>query len=163
MAYKRIFWKDRIVVLNDDGSINKVIQEGTPLSAFNLNRMDEGILKVYYDTDLIKKNQLELLISRDLTGQRITMDEGYWFDSLKDESKVNSKSNVDISNNKISISNNQLRGEIEFNVHDIDFKTNKTTYFHKRKASYEDFISSSNKEIGENTVDVLAEIITIKY
>ena len=75
----------------------------------------------------------------------------------------NKLTSLDISNNKISISNNQLRGEIEFNVHDIDFKTNKTTYFHKRKASYEDFISSSNKEIGENTVDVLAEIITIKY
>ena len=31
MAYQRIFWKDRIVVLNDDGTINKIIQEGTYL------------------------------------------------------------------------------------------------------------------------------------
>ena len=57
MAYQRIFWKDRIVVLNDDGTVNKVIQEGTPLSAFNLNHMEEGISKTYNDTDLIKKNQ----------------------------------------------------------------------------------------------------------
>ena len=26
MAYQRIFWKDRIVVLNDDGTINKIVQ-----------------------------------------------------------------------------------------------------------------------------------------
>jgi hypothetical protein len=88
VAYNRIFWKDRIVIFNDDGTINKVIQEGTPLSAFNLNRMDEGILKTYYDVDFIKKNQLELLISRDLDGQRVTMDEGYWFDTLKNEDKI---------------------------------------------------------------------------
>ena len=87
MAYQRIFWKDRIVVLNDDGTINKIVQEGTPLSAFNLNHMEEGISKTYNDTDLIKKNQLELLISRDLEGKRVSMDEGYWFDSLKNKTK----------------------------------------------------------------------------
>ena len=77
MAYQRIFWKDRIVVLNDDGTINKIIQEGTPLSAFNLNHMEEGISKTYNDADLIKKNQLELLIARDLDDKRVSMDEGY--------------------------------------------------------------------------------------
>ena len=71
MAYQRIFWKDRIVVFNDDGSVANIIQEGTPLSAFNLNHMEEGISKTYNDTDLIKKNQLELLISRDLEGKII--------------------------------------------------------------------------------------------
>ena len=71
MAYQRIFWKDRIVVLNDDGTINKIVQEGTPLSAFNLNHMEEGISKTYNDTDLIKKNQLELLIARDLEDKRV--------------------------------------------------------------------------------------------
>lgn len=161
MAYQRIFWKDRILVLNDDGTINKVIQEGTPVSAFNLNHMDEGINKVYYDTDLIKKNQLELLISRDLEGQRITMDEGYWFDSLKNETKVNSKTGASISNNKISLSG--LNGEIEFKTHDIEFKTNKTTYFHKRKSSFAELQSATTKEVGENTVDVISEIITITY
>ena len=163
MAYQRIFWKDRIVVFNDDGSINKIIQEGTPLSAFNLNHMEEGIAKTYNDAELIKKNQLELLIARDLEGQRVTMDEGYWFDSLKNEDKVNLKSNVAISNNKLGLSSGESEGNVEFKTHDVGFKTNKTTYFHKRKASYAKLYSATNKNVGENTIDVIAEIITINY
>ena len=163
MAYQRIFWKDRIVVLNDDGTINKIIQEGTPLSAFNLNHMEEGISKTYNDTDLIKKNQLELLISRDLEGQRVSMDEGYWFDSLKNEDKVNSKTNTSISGNKLGLSKSKSEGNVEFKTHDIGFKSNKTTYFHKRKASYAQLYSATNKNVGENTIDVVAEIITINY
>ena len=163
MAYQRIFWKDRIVVLNDDGTINKIIQEGTPLSAFNLNHMEEGISKTYNDTDLIKKNQLELLISRDLEGKRVTMDEGYWYDSLKNENKINSKSNTTISGNKLGLSSGKSEGNIEFKTHDIGFKSNKTTYFHKRKSSYAQLYSATNKNVGENTIDVVAEIITINY
>lgn len=163
MSYQKIFWKDRIIVFNDDGTINKVIQEGTPLSAFNLNHMEDGISKTYNDTDLIKKNQLELLISRDLEGQRVTMDEGYWFDSLKNEDKVNSKTNTSISGNKLGLSSGKSEGSIEFKTNEIGFKTNKTTYFHKRKASYAQLYSATNKNAGENTIDVVAEIITINY
>ena len=163
MAYQRIFWKDRIVVLNDDGTINKIVQEGTPLSAFNLNHMEEGISKTYNDTDLIKKNQLELLIARDLEDKRVSMDEGYWFDSLKNENKINSKSNTTITNNKIGLSSGKSEGNVEFKTHDIGFKSNKTTYFHKRKASYAQLYSATNKNVGENTIDVVAEIITINY
>jgi hypothetical protein len=163
MFYKRIYWKDRIVVLNDDGTINKVIQEGTPLSSFNLNLMDDAILKIDYDTDLIKKNQLELLISRDLENQRVSMDEGYWFDSLKDENKINIKNGISILNNKATINGTSSTGEIEFNTHDIEFKTNKTTYFHKRKLNYMETYSATNRTTDENKVDVIAELITIKY
>lgn len=163
MAYQRIFWKDRIVVLNDDGTINKIVQEGTPLSAFNLNHMEEGISKTYNDTDLIKKNQLELLISRDLEGKRVTMDEGYWFDSLKNEDKINSKTNTSISGNKLGLSKSKSEGNVEFKTNDIGFKSNKTTYFHKRKSSYAQLYSATNKNAGENTIDVVAEIITINY
>ena len=163
MAYQKIFWKDRIVVLNDDGTINKIVQEGTPLSAFNLNHMEEGISKTYNDTDLIKKNQLELLIARDLEGQRVSMDEGYWFDSLKNEDKVNSKMNTSISGNKLGLSSGKSEGNVEFKTHDIGFKSNKTTYFHKRKSSYAELYSATNKNIGENTIDVVAEIVTINY
>lgn len=163
MAYQRIFWKDRIVVLNDDGTINNIIQEGTPLSAFNLNHMEEGISKTYNDTDLIKKNQLELLIARDLEGQRVSMDEGYWFDSLKNEDKINSKLNATISENKLGLSIGENEGNVEFKTHDIGFKSNKTTYFHKRKSSYAQLYSATNKNASENTIDVVAEIITINY
>ena len=163
MAYQKIRWKDRIVVFNDDGSISNIIQEGTPLSAFNLNHMEEGIGKVYNDTELIKKNQLELLIARDLEGQRVTMDEGFWFDSLKNETKVNSKSNTNISSNKLKLSSTNLSGSVEFKTHDIGFKTNKTTYYHKRKTQFANLLSASNKTISEDTVDVIAEMITIRY
>ena len=163
MAYQKIRWKDRVVVFNDDGSVANIIQEGTPLSAFNLNHMEEGISKTYNDTDLIKKNQLELLIARDLEDKRVTMDEGYWFDSLKNEDKINSKSNTTISNNKIGLSNGKSEGKIEFKTNDIGFKSNKTTYFHKRKSSYVQLYSATNKNAGENTIDVVAEIITINY
>ena len=163
MAYQRIFWKDRIVILNDDGTINKIVQEGTPLSAFNLNHMEEGISKTYNDTDLIKKNQLELLISRDLEGQRVSMDEGYWFDSLKNEDKVNSNTNTSISGTKLGLSSSKSEGNVEFKTHDIGFKSNNTTYFHKRKSSYAQLYSATNKNAGENTIDVVAEIITINY
>lgn len=163
MAYQKICWKDRIVVFNDDGSVANIIQEGTPLSAFNLNHMEEGISKTYNDTDLIKKNQLELLIARDLEDKRVTMDEGYWFDSLKNEDKINSKSNTTISNNKIGLSKSKSEGNVEFKTHDIGFKSNKTTYFHKRKSSYAQLYSATNKNASENTIDVVAEIITITY
>ena len=163
MAYQKILWKDRIVVLKEDGTISNIIQEGTPLSAFNLNHMEDGIVKTYNDTEMIKKNQLELLISRDLEGQSVTMDEGYWFDSLKNENKINSKSNMNVTENKISLSSGQLKGNVEFKAHDIGFKTNKTTYFHKRKSQLATLSSATNKNVGENTIEVVAEIITINY
>lgn len=163
MAYNRIWWKDRIVVFNEDGSVANIIQEGTPLSAFNLNHMEEGISKTYFDTDLIKKNQLELLIARDLEGARVTMDEGCWFDSLKNESKVNLKSNISIASNKLGLTKEQSKGGIEFKTHEIGFKTNKATYFHKRKAGYSILQSALNKNVGDNKVEVVAETIDIMY
>lgn len=163
MAYNKIWWKDRIVVFNDDGSIANIIQEGTPLSAFNLNHMEEGIVKAYNDTDLIKKNQLELLIARDLQNERVTMDEGYWYDSLKNESKIQTKSNVAIASNKLGLATNQATGSVEFKTHDIGFKTNKTTYYHKRKSQFATLHSASNKTSSDNVVDVIAEVITINY
>ena len=163
MAYQKIFWKDRIVVLNDDGTVNKIVQEGTPLSAFNLNHMEDGIAKTYNDAEMIKKNQLETLICRDLENQRVTMDNGYWFDSLKNENKINSKSNIVISGNALSISSGKLEGSVEFKTNDIGFKSNKTTYFHKRKSGFATLDSAANKNIGGNTIEVVAEIITINY
>ena len=163
MAYQKIRWKDRIVVFNDDGSVANIIQEGTPLSAFNLNHMEEGISKTYKDTDLIKKNQLELLIARDLEGQRVTMDEGYWFDSLKNEDKIQTKTNMAVSSNVLGLSNSQSQGSTEFKIHEIGFKTNKTTYFHKRKNKFAVLQSANDKTIEDNTIEVVAEMVTITY
>ena len=91
------------------------------------------------------------------------MDEGFWFNSLKDETKVNSKTDIVITNNKLGLSSGKSNGSIEFKTHNIGFKTNKTTYYHKRKTQYVTLNSASNKTTNDNTVDVVAEIITIKY
>ena len=161
MRYRRIFWKDRIVLNNEDGTVNKVIQEGTPLSAYNLNLMDDGIFKIDGFMEMIRKNQLEILTARDLDNLRVSMDEGYWFDTLKNESKIKSKNNTTVSNNTIKVSSNT--GEIEFNVHEIGFKTDKTTYYHKRKASQLQLPSASNKGVGEKTVEVEATYYKLIY
>ena len=161
MGYNRIFWKDRIVVNNEDGTVNKVIQEGTPLSAYNLNHMEEGIANIDAFMELVRKNQLELLTSRDLDNLRVSMDEGYWFDTLKNENKIKNKTNTTVSNNLISLSDNT--GEIEFKVHDIGFKANKTTYYHKRKASQLHLLSASNKNQGDNVIEVEAEYYELIY
>lgn len=161
MGYNRIFWKDRIVVNNQDGTVNKVIQEGTPLSAYNLNHMEEGIANIDAFMELVRKNQLELLTSRDLDNLRVSMDEGYWFDTLKNENKIKSKNNITVSENSISLSSDI--GEIEFKTHAIGFKANKTTYYHKRKASQLQLLSASNKNQGDNTVEVEAEYYELIY
>ena len=161
MGYNRIFWKDRIVLNNEDGTVNKVIQEGTPLSAFNLNLMDEGIFRIDAFMEMVRKNQLEILTSRDLDNLRVSMDEGYWFDTLKNENKIKNKNNTTVSNNSISLSSST--GEVEFKVHDIGFKANKTIYYHKIKLNYMKLLSASNKTKQDNNVDVISEIITITY
>lgn len=65
MAYKKTFWKDRIVekpntyrkVENTDGTITlypitgQVIEKGTPVSAANLNKLENGIVEVYKELD----------------------------------------------------------------------------------------------------------------
>lgn len=161
MAYRRIFWKDRIVTTTENGVVDKIIQEGTPLSAYNLNLMDEGIFKVDAFMEMIRKNQLEILTSRDLDNLRVSMDEGYWFDTLKNENKIKSKSNTTVSNNLVSLDSEI--GEIEFKVHDIGFKTDKTTYYHKRKASQLQLLSANDKEQGNKTVEVEAEYYELVY
>ena len=91
------------------------------------------------------------------------MDEGYWFDSLKNENKVQSKNNIAVSNYKLGISSNQASGEIEFKVHDIGFKTNRTVYYHKRKSQFATLESANNKTTQDTQIEVVAEMITISY
>ncbi|MGN0995693.1 MAG: hypothetical protein ACI4PG_02180 [Candidatus Ventricola sp.] len=70
MGYERIGWTDRIVERprtytireNGDGSVTlmpvpgEVKQAGTPLSAANLNRMDDGIAGLRQDADNMAKD-----------------------------------------------------------------------------------------------------------
>ena len=65
MAYNKTLWKDRVVerpntyrtVENTDGTITlypatgQVIEKGTPVSATNLNKLENGIVEVYKELD----------------------------------------------------------------------------------------------------------------
>ena len=68
-----------------------------------------------------------------------------------------------ISDYKLGISSGNASGNIEFKVHDIEFKTNKTVYYHKRKSQFAILESASNKTTQDNQVEVVAEIVTITY
>lgn len=83
--YEKTNWQDHIVespftfvqTVNPDGSINlapkqgEVLQQGTPVNARNLNRIEEGIyinstaLKVFYDE--IMKLKLDVLTLKNVT------------------------------------------------------------------------------------------------
>lgn len=76
MAYKKTLWKDRVVekpntyrsVENPDGTITlypitgQVIEKGTPVSAANLNKIENGIVELneQLDTKANKKEVEEL-------------------------------------------------------------------------------------------------------
>ena len=79
MAYKKTLWKDRVVekpntyrsVENPDGTITlypitgQVIEKGTPVSAANLNKIENGIVELNEQLDKItQKNDISILKNR---------------------------------------------------------------------------------------------------
>ncbi len=86
MAYKKTLWKDRVVekpntyrsVENPDGTITlypitgQVIEKGTPVSAANLNKIENGIVELNEQLDNITPYKTEfinvILIGCDNTG-----------------------------------------------------------------------------------------------
>ena len=83
MAYKKTLWKDRVVekpntyrsVENPDGTITlypitgQVIEKGTPVSAANLNKIENGIVEL--NEQLEHMITLKLLMDIDSTNYRI--------------------------------------------------------------------------------------------
>lgn len=77
MAYKKTLWKDRVVekpntyrsVENPDGTITlypitgQVIEKGTPVSAANLNKIENGIVELNEQLDK-KANEVDLNVER---------------------------------------------------------------------------------------------------
>ena len=74
MAYKKTLWKDRVVekpntyrsIENPDGTITlypitgQVIEKGTPVSAANLNKIENGIVELNEQLDTIENKIVEL-------------------------------------------------------------------------------------------------------
>lgn len=77
MAYEKTLWKDRVVekpntyrtVENPDGTITlypitgQVIEKGTPISAANLNKIENGIVEIYEHLGT-KANEVDLIVER---------------------------------------------------------------------------------------------------
>ena len=73
MAYKKTLWKDRVVekpntyrsVENPDGTITlypitgQVIEKGTPVSAANLNKIENGIVELNEQLEHIENGKAE--------------------------------------------------------------------------------------------------------
>ncbi len=78
MAYKKTLWKDRVVekpntyrsVENPDGTITlypitgQVIEKGTPVSAANLNKIENGIVEL---NEQLEQNKNDILKIKDYT------------------------------------------------------------------------------------------------
>lgn len=94
MAYKKTLWKDRVVekpntyrsVENPDGTITlypitgQVIEKGTPVSAANLNKIENGIVELNEQLDNIAKKinvpneYIAYLVRKMREGQRVVID-----------------------------------------------------------------------------------------
>ena len=133
MAFTKLIWVDTKIDPHTGVEI-----PGTPLSANNLNRLEEGIYDAYEsmksldknrnDIDIIKQNQLIILIQQDIQNKSTEMDVGYWFDSLKDSSKIKT-TNLSLSDNFLHSTPGQFQ-TCTFHPHDVGFVSNKITYYH---------------------------------
>lgn len=89
MAYKKTLWKDRVVekpntyrsVENPDGTITlypitgQVIEKGTPVSAANLNKIENGIVELNEQLDN-KASEVALVVERKRIDNLAKLDEG---------------------------------------------------------------------------------------
>lgn len=92
-------------------------------------------IKFKRDLMLTKLNHADLLIERDLENKTVSMDDGYFFDSLKDTSKVDLvKSNavIDTELKQIKLDGQSLEGDVYWQPHAINFVSNKVTHLHTR-------------------------------
>ena len=92
----------------------------------------------------IRKNQLELLVERDLNEESISMDTGYWFDSLKNDYKIV------VATSKIEDNMLKSTGEksvVIFRPHKVGFKSSKAVLYFNRNKGKKIKIDSANNNI----------------
>ena len=97
------------------------------------------------DIDNIKQQQLEFLTQQDLENKSTELDCGYWFDTLKDNSKITTDFYCR-HNNKANLIGDILTDNAIWNPYNIGFQTNRITYYHKRSKSTETIMSSINED-----------------
>jgi hypothetical protein len=92
-------------------------------------------VKFQKDLKLTKLNQLELLIERDIENKSTTMDKGLFFDSFKNEDKIDKEKTtaiVDNENKQVRLNGQSISNDIYWNPHTIRFVTNNVTHIHTR-------------------------------
>lgn len=142
-----------------DIEINSIIQQIKDSS----NATDEAIKditeRVNDRLDTLSEKQLEILIHLDMDTSEIITSPGYWFDSLKNTSKIYSIDGLSINANK-TISGD--RGNVTFNQIQLSNNCNSIEYIHELNSNFTDLLTSSpvNPDSTKIEIDIFSyEII----
>lgn len=124
---------------------------------FNLGSVKDEI-------KLIQQNQIELLMQRYLEGQTTTMDVGYFFDILKDTSKIQldkTTAIVDVENKIIKMNEGVLKDTVTWQPHAIGYVTDKVKHYHTRPIG--DLLTVTSDALsGQNEINVANVKITLE-
>lgn len=101
------------------------------------------------DYKILKENFLNLLIERELDGLSTEMDVGYWWDTFADESKILSKTNINIDTQNHEANLIAAAGEIITQEIDLGFNTNQVRVFFERSNTNENIILKTEASIGD--------------
>lgn len=118
------------------------------------------------ELNLIKQNQIEILMYNYIMGQSTDMDAGYFFDVLRDWSKLNQSEStaiLDTINMNLSIPKDKTEAVAVWEPHDIGFITSKVKHYHTRPIQNvltlkEDALSGQNKIKVENVSLTITEV-----
>lgn len=115
---------------------------------------------------LIKQNQIELLIQRYLEGKSTDMDAGYFYDVLKDWSKLNRDETtalLDTNTMSLKFPSNETEVKAVWHPHEVGFTTNKVKHYQTRPIQNvltlaEDALAGQNVIKVENTQLTITEV-----
>lgn len=117
----------------------------------------EGELK------LIKQNQIEILMQNYVSGKSTDMDAGYFFDALRDWSKINREkttAQVNTVNMTLGFPSDQKEATAVWKPHQIGFVASKVKHYHTRPIQ-DVLILVEDALAGQNTIKVENVSMTI--
>ncbi|WP_156136562.1 hypothetical protein [Bacillus badius] len=102
---------------------------------FNELKQEVEVTNLKQEIELVKKNQIELFTQRYLEGKAGTTGAGYFYDILKDTSKIdlnNTTAQIDTDKMEIQMSGANLTDQVTWKPHPIGFVANKVKHYHTR-------------------------------
>lgn len=99
---------------------------------------------------LLFEKQLEILIYLELTGESSVDSTGYWFDTLIDESNIQSKTNLNVNTDRRRIMGD--KGNVIFNEIQLPFKCSEITYIHEMDDNFVDAFITNNASSGSSKI-----------